>query len=172
MTIFISRRLMLTGATALAGVAAFDPLLRNSIATERYSALITDARFEASRRLKIALDPHARRHVDVSQDLCAQWYGFLRETVARERAPMAGLTTWIDFIVMQGCAREAGLRSLFVADHRHSAAGVVENTTEMDLTVLSRVAGKSIGSLWDDAVRSRPPALPAPRCHMVSWVFG
>ena len=102
------------GAAAVTGVAAAGVTLhaaeRSSAAerTNRVSLLVTDARFEESKRFAATFAGAARCQLDIADDVCHHWYGSLRDRVTAEKGDLVGVTTWIDFEVMRGCAAEAG----------------------------------------------------------------
>jgi hypothetical protein len=72
--------------------------------------VVHDGRFESSRRHADRLAWHAHRTIDAREDLARLWYRELRLEAARTPLAFAGLTTWSDYVVLQGCAAEAGLR--------------------------------------------------------------
>jgi hypothetical protein len=121
----ITRRGVLTGAAALAGVASLPGILTASavghvVVDERlaHSAAFAAAGFEGSRLHRVsALD-----------DLCNRWYTQLRRQVLADVRSIAGLTTWMDYVVMQGCAAEIGYRRTRYTEHR-TASGHVRMVT-------------------------------------------
>jgi len=119
----MTRRGVLSGAVAIAGVTALPQFLharpagraaiRHVVVDER---LIESAAFAAG-------IPGSRIHtVGALDDLCNRWYTQLRRQVLADARPIAGLTTWMDYVVMRSCAAEIGYVSTFHAENR-SAAG-------------------------------------------------
>lgn len=108
----ISRRSVIAGAAAVAGVAATGVRLQaagtEADAARRVSLLVTDTRFEESKRFAVRVAGAARCQLDISDDVCRHWYGSIRERVRAEQGDLVGVTTWIDFEIMRGCAAEAG----------------------------------------------------------------
>jgi hypothetical protein len=105
----INRRRVIAGATAVAGVAATGVRLNaNDGAARPVSLLVTDTRFAASKRFAARIAGTARCQLDISDDVCRHWYGSIRERVRAEQGDLVGVTTWIDFEIMRGCAAEAG----------------------------------------------------------------
>jgi len=73
--------------------------------------VVQDGRFAASRRQADALARHAHLTVDARDDLARLWYRDLAASAARTPLVFTGLTTWSDYLVLKGCAAEAGLRA-------------------------------------------------------------
>lgn len=117
----LTRRGVLAGAAAVAGVAALGPLVSPPPPPAIHLA-ITDPRFERARLFLEGIGPVARR-IAAGPDLCRQWYDSIRSLVAGR--PFAGVTTWIDFLVLQGCAREQGLICSRHCVHAPSSPGDV-----------------------------------------------
>ncbi len=73
--------------------------------------VVQDGRYAASRRHADELAPRAQLLVDARDDLARLWYRDLAASAARTPLMFAGLTTWSDYLVLKGCAAEAGLRA-------------------------------------------------------------
>jgi hypothetical protein len=107
-----SRRRVL-GATlgATLGVAGAAWLARSSAhAAVGRLVVVQDGRFASSRRHADGLARRAHRTIDAREDLARLWYRELRLEATRTPLAFAGLTTWSDYVVLRGCAAEAGLR--------------------------------------------------------------
>jgi hypothetical protein len=106
-----SRRRVLGTTLGVAG-ASFLAGLGGGAARPVVSRLIVvhDGRFESSRRHAAGLARHAHRTIDAREDLARLWYRELRLEAARTPLAFAGLTIWSDYVVLSGCAAEAGLR--------------------------------------------------------------
>ncbi len=103
-----SRRGVLVGAAAVASAAAVGVRLYAAEPATALSLLVTDRRFDESKRFAATLAGSARRQLDIADDVCRHWYGSIRDRVAAEQGDLIGLTSWIDYEVMRGCAAEAG----------------------------------------------------------------
>lgn len=112
---------MLGATLGIAGAACLEGLAPRAAAgstrtggTTRTVAgrlvVVHDGRFESSRRHADGLARHAHRTIDAREDLARLWYRELRLEAARAPLEFAGLTTWSDYVVLKGCAAEAGLR--------------------------------------------------------------
>ena len=148
----------------------------------RFSALVTDRRYPQLQPFHDSLQGAAVRLIDVSEDLCHHWYG----GGLRAAAPViAGLTTWIDFLVMHGCAREAGLSVVFEGHHACEADRTIAHACSHDMSECTGLASPVwpeslahwIGSgLWQGtASPSRHGVAGADasglRMRWVSWVI-
>jgi hypothetical protein len=72
--------------------------------------VVQDGRYPSSRRHAEALARQAHLIIDAGEDVARLWYRGLAASAARTPLAFAGLTTWSDFVVLRGCAAEAGLR--------------------------------------------------------------
>jgi hypothetical protein len=112
----MTRRGILTGAAALAGVTTLPifasvPTMGHVVVDDR---LAPSAVFARTR-------PAARIHrVNALDDLCHRWYTQLRAQVLADGRQIAGLTTWMDYIVMRSCAAEIGHVRTAYAEHREA----------------------------------------------------
>jgi hypothetical protein len=119
----LTRRGVLTGAAAIAGVTALPQFLNAPPAGRRATRhVVVDERLIQSAAFADGF-PGSRIHtVGALDDLCNRWYTQLRRQVLADAAAIAGLTTWMDYVVMRSCAVEIGYVRTFHAEHR-SAAG-------------------------------------------------
>jgi len=101
----VSRRHILVGAASVAGLAALGPLVPRALSG--IHLVLTDPRLPQSPLFRASIGDDVQ-HVALEADIGQQWYAGLRETV-RGRT-VAGLTSWIDYVVLSDCAREQGLR--------------------------------------------------------------
>ncbi len=118
----LTRRTVLAGAASVAGVAVLRPLL--PCATAGVHLVITDPRLTESRLFRATVGD-AVRHIAVEPDLLRQWHAGLREAVRGNT--VAGLTSWIDFVVLSGCAREEGLQVM--GSHSAASAGHIHQVS-------------------------------------------
>jgi hypothetical protein len=119
----MTRRGVLTGAAAIAGVTALPQFLNARPAgRSAIGHVVVDERLSQSAAFAAGF-PGSRIHtVSALDDLCNRWYTQLRRQVRADAAPIAGLTNWMDYVVMRSCAAEIGYVRTFHAEHR-SAAG-------------------------------------------------
>lgn len=107
----ITRRGVLSGAAAIAGVSALPPFLAPaSTARSAIGHVVVDARLALATVFAGGFLGANIHRVDALDDLCNRWYTRLRRQVLADGRHIAGLTTWIDYVVMQGCAAEIGYR--------------------------------------------------------------
>jgi hypothetical protein len=109
----ITRRGVLTGAAVIAGVTALPAFL--TPASTRSSAIghvVVDDRLAHSAAFAGGFVGANIHHVDALDDLCNRWYTRLRREVLGDARHVAGLTTWMDYVVMRSCAAEIGYRQL------------------------------------------------------------
>jgi hypothetical protein len=109
----ITRRGVLTGAALIAAVTALPPFLTpSSAARSAIGHVVVDDRLAHSAAFAdgfVGLNIH---HVDALDDLCNRWYTRLRREVLADARHIAGLTTWMDYVVMRSCAAEIGYRQV------------------------------------------------------------
>jgi hypothetical protein len=101
-------------------------------------------------------------HVGALDDLCNRWYTGLRREVLADTRQIAGLTSWMDYIIMHGCAAEIGYRGSFHSDHLASP-----DSAPSWAQALGRTLAR--GARPDGSAFSRAAAADAVR--MVAWVF-
>lgn len=125
----MSRRGILTGAAAIAGMSALPRFLSGHPAGHSgIGHVVVDERLIASASFAAGF-PGSRLHaVSALDDLCNRWYTQLRRQVLADATAIAGLTSWMDHLVMRSCAAEIGYRASFHAEHR-SATGHVHGVT-------------------------------------------
>jgi hypothetical protein len=142
----VNRRDLLAGAAVIAGSVVL-PRMDFKVEPAPLSALLIDRRYAESRSFGEALQKSAVRVIDVSEDICRHWYG---GNMISAGAAIAGLTTWIDFVVMQGCAREAGMSVMFESRHVCVSMEVISHTFTHDLSGCAALASAS----WPESVAS------------------
>ncbi len=109
----ITRRGVLSGAAVIAGVAALPALLTPArTARSAIGHVVVDARLAHSAAFAAGFVGANIHRVEALDDLCNRWYTRLRREVLADARHIAGLTTWIDYVVMQGCAAEIGYRGV------------------------------------------------------------
>jgi hypothetical protein len=123
----LTRRGVLTGAAAIAGVTALPKLLHlrtieAAAATPRTQRaaiyhVVVDGRCAASACFASGFHQPRIHVVSALDDLCHHWYTRLRTEVLANAGHVAGMTTWMDYVVMRSCAAEIGYRRAFHADH-------------------------------------------------------
>jgi hypothetical protein len=105
----ITRRGALIGAAAFTGVSALPPLLAPAnAARSAIGHVVIDDRLVDSAAFAAGFVGTKIHHVDALNDLCNRWYTQLRRQVLADAQPIAGLTNWIDYVVMRSCAAEIG----------------------------------------------------------------
>jgi len=108
-TLGIAGAACLPGRAPRAATASDGNVARSAVAARL--VVVQDGRYAASRREADELAPHARLTIDARDDLARLWYRGLAASAARTPLVLAGLTTWSDYLVLKGCAAEAGLRA-------------------------------------------------------------
>jgi hypothetical protein len=182
----LTRRGVLTGAAAIAGMTAL-PAFLNPRATLGH--VVVDERLGQSALFASGVGALHVHTVGALDDLCNRWYTTLRRAVLAEAGHIAGLTTWMDYIVMRGCAAEIGYRSAFHADHAPRGSAALTHSVSAHPQLLSALLRLDAPQSWPQALgkalasgthlRSRfapgqvfnaTTAAVADR-HMVTWVF-
>ena len=173
----MTRRGVLTGAAAIAGVTALPRLLNAAAGvaaapTTGRTAIghvVVDERLAHSAAFAGGFDGPSIHLVSALDDLCRRWYTQLRQVVLADAGHIAGLTGWMDYLVMRSCAAEIGYASAFHADHPPgtmdlSRAQAMGEALASGAHLRSRFMPGQVSSAVTAA------ATPAP-VHMVSWVF-
>jgi hypothetical protein len=107
----ITRRGVLSGAAVIAGVTALPAFLAPpGGARSAIGHVVVDERLAHSAAFARGFIAPNIHYVNALDDLCNRWYTRLRREVLADARHIAGLTTWIDYVVMQGCAAEIGYR--------------------------------------------------------------
>ncbi len=119
----MTRRGVLAGAAALAGARALPRILFASeighvVVDERLAQSAVFARGFATPRI---------HPISALDDLCNRWYTRMRRQVQADGQGIAGLTHWMDYVVMRGCAAEIGYVRTVYTEHR--GAGQVRSVT-------------------------------------------
>ena len=109
----ITRRGVLTGAAALARLASLPGILNASA----IGHVVIDDRLAHSAAFVGGFDGPRIHRVSALDDLCNRWYTRMRRQVLADARQIAGLTAWIDYIIMHGCAAEIGYRGSFHSEH-------------------------------------------------------
>jgi hypothetical protein len=125
----MTRRGVLTGAAAIAGVTALPQFL--STRPPGRSAIghvVVDERLIQSAAFAAGFSGSQIHTVTALDDLCNRWYTQLRRHVLADARAIAGLTTWMDYVVMRSCAAEIGYVRTSYVEHR-SAAGQVHRVS-------------------------------------------
>jgi hypothetical protein len=115
----VTRRGVLVGAAAVAAATALPPFMQASRATRApIGHVVIDERLVQT--APSAGHPLvARVHtVGALDDLCSRWYLQLRREVLASSGHIAGLTTWMDYVVMRSCAAEIGYVEQALSAHR------------------------------------------------------
>jgi hypothetical protein len=109
----ITRRGVLTGAAVIAGVTALPSFLTPaSAARSAIGHVVVDDRLAHSAAFAGGFGGSKIHHVNALDDLCNRWYTRLRREVVADAGHIAGLTTWMDYVVMRSCAAEIGYRQV------------------------------------------------------------
>jgi len=120
----ITRRGVLTGAAALAGVASLPGILKASA----IGHVVVDERLAHSTVFAAGIAGSRIHRVSALDDLCNRWYTRMRREVLADTRDIAGLTNWMDYIVMQGCVAEISYRRTGYTEHL-TASGHVAMVT-------------------------------------------
>ena len=102
----MTRRGVLVGAAAIAGATALLQLLPSRRQTIAAGHLVFDERLIQTPHFAGRAAGLHTHTVSALQDLCNRWYTQLRRQVLSDGAPVAGLTTWMDHVIMRDCAAE------------------------------------------------------------------
>jgi hypothetical protein len=102
----MTRRGVLSGAALIAAGTALPRLLRPR--ADRVGHVVVDARLDDSPVFAAGFAAARVHTVGAVDDLCNYWYTRLRREVLAGGGDIAGLTTWMDYVVMRGCAAEIG----------------------------------------------------------------
>jgi hypothetical protein len=188
MRVRITRRGVLAGAAAIAGASAVPQVLRQQRAPIAH--VVVDERLPAAAAFAAAIAGARVQKVNALADLCHRWYTQLRPQVLAVAAPVAGLTTWMDFVVMRDCAAEIGYRTEFHAEHVPGAAGL-EHRVSARPELLRQLLRIDAPTLWPQALgaalargahlysrsvpgqiyRATTADVTAGELRMISWVF-
>lgn len=117
----LTRRSVLRGAAALAGVAALPRLFAGYPAI---SHVVLDERLAHAAEFLSGWHGARVHWVSALDDLCNRWYTRLRSEVLASAGPVAGATTWMDYVVMRSCAAEIAYVGVSHAEHPPGAAGL------------------------------------------------
>jgi hypothetical protein len=120
----MTRRGVLTGAAALAGLTSLPGILNAS----DIGHVVVDDRLAHSAAFAGGFDGPRIHRVGAMDDLCNRWYTRMRKEVLADARDIAGLTTWMDYVVMRSCAAEIGYRRTRYTEHR-AASGHVRMVT-------------------------------------------
>jgi hypothetical protein len=183
----LTRRGVLTGAAAIAGMTALPQFLN---ARAAIGHVVVDERLAASAQFARGIAATRLHTVGALVDLCNRWYTRLRTEVLADAGHIAGLTTWMDYVVMRSCAVEIGYAGAFHAEHVPlGAAGLAHAVTAHPelLASLTRLAlpqtwaqvmGEALASgahlrsrFVPGEVFSTTAAVDAGHVRMVTWVF-
>ena len=126
----ITRRGVLTGAAVIAGVTALPAFLTPaSTARSAIGHVVVDARLAHAAAFAGGFAGANIHRVDALDDLCNRWYTRLRREVLADARHIAGLTTWMDYVVMRGCVGEIGYRELSSATTAATSSDHVRRVT-------------------------------------------
>jgi hypothetical protein len=154
----MTRRGVLTRAAALAGVTALPQWLHGSA----IGHVVVDERLAHSTAFAAGFDGPRRHPVNALDDLCNRWYTRMRRQVLADARRVAGLTSWIDYIVMHGCVAEIGYRGSFHAEQLASA-----DATQS----WAQALGQSLASGAHPAVTAFTATGASDDVRLVAWVF-
>ncbi|HEY6456482.1 MAG TPA: hypothetical protein VIY90_14510 [Steroidobacteraceae bacterium] len=161
----ITRRGVLAGAAAVAGVSALPSLL--APARSAIGHVVVDERLAHSVAFASGFRGSDLHPVGALDDLCNRWYTRLRREVLAKAGHIAGLTSWIDYVVMQGCAAEIGYRRAFHAEHLPG--------TQLWPQALGKAlaAGTHLRSRFEPerVFTAATAAVPTGHVRLVTWVF-
>lgn len=112
----MTRRGILAGAAALAGVTSL-PIFASAPGIGHG---VLDERLAHSAAFARALNAGRLHRVNALEDLCQRWYTQIRTQVLADGRGIAGLTTWMDYLVMRSCAAEIGYVRTAYTEHREA----------------------------------------------------
>lgn len=183
----MTRRGVLTGAAAIAGMTALPAFLN---ARTAIGHVVVDARLPQSAQFARGVAATRTHAVGALDDLCNRWYMQLRAAVLADAGHIAGLTTWMDYVVMRSCAAEIGYAGAFHAEHIPAGAAHLTHAVTAHPDLLSaltrlgqphrwaRVMGAALASgahlrsrFVPGEVFSATTEVAAGQVRMVSWVF-
>jgi hypothetical protein len=183
----MTRRGVLTGAAAIAGMTALPQFLN---ARAAIGHVVVDGRLAQSAQFAHGVAATRLHAVGALDDLCNYWYTRLRAEVLADAGHIAGLTTWMDYVVMRSCAAEIGYAGAFHAEHVPLAAARLAHavTAHPDLlSSLIRLAqpqawARTMGKALASGAHLRSRYVPgeifngtteanAGHVRMVTWVF-
>jgi hypothetical protein len=161
----ITRRGVLAGAAAVAGMSALPALLAPT--RSAIGHVVVDARLAHSVAFASGFRGPDLHHVGALDDLCNRWYTRLRREVLANAGHIAGLTSWIDYVVMRSCAAEIGYRRAFHAEHLPDTQFWPQALGE------ALAAGAHLHPRWSSAGVFHPStaAVSTGPVRMVTWVF-
>jgi hypothetical protein len=141
----LSRRGVLTSAAALAAATALPRFLHPSlVGRTSIGHVVVDERLSQSAMFASGFDGPRLYAINALDDLCNRWYTQLRREVRASSQPIAGLTTWIDYVVMRSCAAEIGYAGVFHAEHVPGGGLLAHRVTaHPDLLQLTRTIATS-----------------------------
>jgi hypothetical protein len=154
----MTRRGVLAGAAALAGVTSLPRLLHGSV----IGHVVLDERFAHSAAFAAGFDAPRLHRVSALDDLCNRWYTRMRRQVLADARAIAGLTSWMDYIVMHGCAAEIGYRGSFHTEHL-----VRPDSTPSWAQALGRALARGAHPAADVITG----AAASGHVRMIAWVF-
>ena len=183
----LTRRGVLTGAAAIAGMTALPRFLNARVAIGH---VVVDERLAQSAQFARGVAATRMHAVGALNDLCNRWYTRLRAQVLADAGPIAGLTTWMDYVVMRSCAAEIGYAGAFHAEHVPGGAAGLAHAVTAHPDLLASLVRLAQPQSWAQAMgealasgahlRSRfvpgevfsaTTAAQAGHVRMVTWVF-
>ena len=112
----MTRRGVLTGAAALAGMTVLPRFADAS----RIGHLVVDERLAPVATLARGFSAARIHRVGALDDLCNRWYTSMRRAVLADARDIAGVTHWMDYVVMRSCAAEIGYVRTAYTEHREA----------------------------------------------------
>jgi hypothetical protein len=183
----LTRRGVLTGAAAIAGMTALPQFLN---ARTVIGHVVLDERLAQSAQFARGVAATRTHAVGALDDLCNRWYTQLRAAVLADAGHIAGLTTWMDYVVMRSCAAEIGYAGAFHAEHIPAGAARLTHavTAHPDLLASltrlvepqdwAQVMGEALASGAHLRSRFAPGEvfrattdIAAGHVRMITWVF-
>ncbi len=163
----MTRRGVLTGAAALAGVTALPDVL-NSAQRRPISHAVLDERLAHSAQFAHGVNALRTHRVNALDDLCSRWYTQLRRQVLTDAGHIAGLTSWIDYMVMRDCAAEIGYARAFHAEHAAGTQGAWAHALGAALASGAHLRSRFVPA---EVFSATTAAASSGQVRMVSWVF-
>lgn len=116
----MSRRGVLAGAAALVGVTSLPKILHAAA----IGHVVVDERLKHSAAFAAGFQSPRIHRIGALNDLCNRWYTGMRKAVLADARHIAGLTSWMDYVVMRDCAAEIGYRRTGYTEYRAATGHV------------------------------------------------
>ena len=123
----LRRRQFLASGAVLFGGAALGGRMALALPPGDSPVVVFDARYGDAWSFAHSAASYGARPAALDVDVVAQWSQSLGPLVRQRPAPVVGLTTYADFVLLRGLAAEVGQRLLFHAYHTRRSSQRVEH---------------------------------------------